>query len=417
MAGDGIRFYAGEYLLQPAGLELSMNWCSHACTYCFANAFSPDRQADLTQIMGLICNYQHRTTREARLIQAGIPILASNHVDVFAGSNAKAFEPIWDICNEMGVSIAYQTRGAHKPQQPIIDRVIRESKPCSWYVSIATTDDTIRQHVEPHAPSVESRLALVADLLSAGHHVSVGINPLTLHWEQDIEGTLDRIKGMGCSYVWMEVPHFESRLIQGLSEKQIDRLTSAFIKRCGANGSKEDLAYLHRAIAHAEEIGINVYSTQHEGPTSYFEPWHQLYPRVNPYLQQVVNWADAQLPAGDTEAAILITKDDAFAAMTAPLDIEVSEPLRRRYRHYLDICPTSDGKPAKQTPYSYWSVVWSDPIFARLLGLLRYGRFAYAATGIKSDGDHVLALDDAGDPLLCYRRTAFPSIATLITAY
>lgn len=37
MSGDGIRAYAGEFLTSPAGLELSMNWCGHACTYCFAN--------------------------------------------------------------------------------------------------------------------------------------------------------------------------------------------------------------------------------------------------------------------------------------------------------------------------------------------------------------------------------------------
>jgi hypothetical protein len=98
MSGDGICAYSGEFLISPAGLELSMNWCGHDCSYCFANLNKPNRRADLASIMGLLANFRSRQTREARLMQAGVPLLVSNHVDVFAGTNAEQFEPIWEVC-------------------------------------------------------------------------------------------------------------------------------------------------------------------------------------------------------------------------------------------------------------------------------------------------------------------------------
>jgi hypothetical protein len=66
--GDGIRLYAVEFLVSPAGLELSMSWCGHDCAYCFSNAMKPDRRADLQQITGLIANFRTRRTREALLL-------------------------------------------------------------------------------------------------------------------------------------------------------------------------------------------------------------------------------------------------------------------------------------------------------------------------------------------------------------
>jgi hypothetical protein len=172
---------------------------------CFANAFKPDRKADLSGIMGLLANYRTRSTREAKLLQAGVPMLVSNHVDPFAGTNAEQFEPIWELCMELQIPLTWQTRGAHKPQRPFLEKVIRENPPSVWYVSIPMLDDAVRKRVEPMAPSIESRFELVEQLVAAGHVVTVGVNPLTLDWVPDFEPLLNRIKDLGAWGAWIEV--------------------------------------------------------------------------------------------------------------------------------------------------------------------------------------------------------------------
>lgn len=54
MTRDAIRAFKGELLWAPEALELSMSWCSHACSYCYANARKPDRRVDLPAIMNLL---------------------------------------------------------------------------------------------------------------------------------------------------------------------------------------------------------------------------------------------------------------------------------------------------------------------------------------------------------------------------
>lgn len=229
MSGDGIRYCAGEFLISPAGLELSMNWCGHDCHYCFANATVPNRRADLSGIMGLLANYQQRETREARLLQAGVPMLVSNHVDVFAGTNAEQFEPIWEVCVDAGVNLTWQTRGAHKPQRRILERVIRETPKSVWYISISYLDDEVRKRVEPKAPSIGSRLDLIDELIAAGHVVTVGINPLSIEWMPDYEPLLDRLKASGVWGVWVQVPYFAHKFKGKLRRDQVESLTPEFI--------------------------------------------------------------------------------------------------------------------------------------------------------------------------------------------
>ena len=37
--------YWGELFVSPAPLEMTLNHCSHACAYCFANLNDPQRRA------------------------------------------------------------------------------------------------------------------------------------------------------------------------------------------------------------------------------------------------------------------------------------------------------------------------------------------------------------------------------------
>jgi hypothetical protein len=407
---DGIRAYAGEFLTSPAGLELSMNWCGHACTYCFANLFTPDRRADIRGIVGLLAEHHKRKSREARLMQARVPMLVSNHVDPLAGTNAVQFEPIWEMCVELGVPLTWQTRGAHKAQQGIQERIIRETPRAVWYVSIPMLDEAVRKRVEPQAPSIGSRLDLVDQLIERGHVVTVGLNPLTSEWLPRFEPMLDMLKAKGVWGVWIQVPYFSKSFKGNLDAKARTRLGDDFIKRCGEKGSKADRSHAQAAMAYAKGIGLEVFSTEYEEPTRFFEPWHEVYERPMPYWHQLVNAIDPELDDAGKDECLVVTRQFAQSVLSPLPDLDWSEPLRhKRAKHYRAIVePLPDGRLPKQDVEGFWRIMWNDDLFSKSIGPNSFRRFAFAS--VVEDEKIVPILDERGDKLVVYRREGWKYI-------
>ncbi len=409
--GDGIRPYAGEFLTHPAGLELSMNWCGHACPYCFSNAMKPNRRADLAQITGLIANFRTRRSREALLLQAGVPLLVSNHVDPFAGTNATQFEPIWELLVAQGIPITWQTRGAHKPQRAFLDRVIRETPPSVWYISIPMLDDAIRQRVEPRAPSIDSRLALIDDLIAAGHTVTVGINPLCAEWLPQFEPLIDRLAAAGVWGVWAEVLYLGKHFKGNISAPDLQRIGDEILADCGGKGRPVDRAHAIALRSYAASVGLQVFSTTLEDPSGYFDAYRKLYPRVMPYWHQVINAADASLEPGDDESVLAITMADALSVLEPLPELDWSEPLRhRRARLYRELTQPYPGGPLpRQDVAGFWRLLWNELDFAKGLGLLKYRRMAFAAV-VHDDGTATPIVDESGHQIVVYRREPFDNL-------
>ncbi|MEY4431131.1 MAG: hypothetical protein RLZZ533_1067 [Cyanobacteriota bacterium] len=402
--GDGIRLYAGEFLVSPAGLELSMNWCGHACTYCFANLFKPDRRADIRGIVGLLSEHHKRKSREARLMQARVPMLVSNHVDPLAGTNAVQFEPLWELCVELGVPLTWQTRGAHKAHLRIQERIIRETPRAVWYVSIPMLDDDVRRRVEPHAPSIGSRLELIDQLIERGHVVTVGVNPLTTDWMPKFEPLLDLLKAKGVWGVWIEVPYFSKSFKGNLGVDARQRLGDEFIKRCGEKGSRDDIAHAEAVMNYAKGIGLEVFSTSYEEPTLFFDPWHEVYERPMPYWHQLINELDPAMNDADEDECLVVTRKQAQATLAPLPELDWSEPLRhKRAKHYRAIVkPLPDGRLPKQDVEGFWRIMWNDDLFCKSLGPTSFSRFAHAC--IVENDKIIPLLDDNGDRLTVYRR-------------
>jgi DNA repair photolyase len=408
MSGDGIRPYVGEFLTSPAGLELSMNWCGHDCMYCFANLQKPNRRADIRSIMGLLSDFPRRKSREAKLLQAKVPLLVSNHVDPFAGTNARQFEPIWEVCVELGIPITWQTRGAHKPQRQILDRVIRETPRSVWYISIPMLDDDIRKRVEPHAPSIGSRLELVDQLVAAGHVVTIGINPLSVEWLPAFEPLIDKVKTAGAWGAWIQVPYFSKSFKGNLSAKARQALGSDFIVGCGERGSTEDLTHARAAMAYAKSVGLEVFSTEYEEPTRYFDPWHEVYERPMPYWHQLVNAIDSELDGADDDEYLVVTKGYAQSVLSPLPELDWAEPLRHsRAKHYRAIVgELPSGRLPKQDVNGFWDIIWNDDLFAKSIGPLSFRRFAHAS--VVENDCIVPLLDSTGNRLVVYSRKGWP---------
>ena len=143
--------YYGEFLISPAPLELSLNYCSHKCAYCFANLSMPDRTADIGGILRFLGEFNERKSLEAELVRQGYPVCFSNKVDPFAATNYKQSIPILEVMSTLGIPVAFQTRGGQG-----IDDALKIVQPSCWYISVCTADDKLRKRLEPGAPTIES---------------------------------------------------------------------------------------------------------------------------------------------------------------------------------------------------------------------------------------------------------------------
>lgn len=311
MAGDTLDVYWGELFVNPVPLELSLNYCSHKCLYCFANLNKPDRTADVAATMRLLSNYRTRKSLAAKFLQMGYPVLISNRVDPFANSNYKQALPIMRTMAEIGVPIEIQTRGGRG-----IDEALEFMQPSVWDISIPYLDDDLRSQIEPGAPTIDSRFELCETLRAKGHQPVVGLMPYFHEWQPDIEPMLKRLRDAGVENIWFEKLHFNHRQIARMKDWERERIGDKALA-AGKNrkpDSENSIAfYAARQIAIDE--GFNVYTENQHERSDFFAPWRECYEHTFPIQQDFINFChDIGLGPGD-----LISFDLYADFMTAQL--------------------------------------------------------------------------------------------------
>jgi hypothetical protein len=403
---DGIRALRGELLWAPEPLELSMNWCGFDCSYCYANARKPERTVDLPQIMGLLANFRNRDTREARLLQLGYPMIASNHVDVFSGTNAEQFEPIWEVCVSQGVPIVWQTRGAHKPQRRILDRIIEETPKSVWYISIAMWDDEIRKRIEPRATPTGYRLELVEQLVQAGHLVVVGINPVCVDWLPDYEPLINKIKELGAFGVWFGSLYFGRTFNESLTPDKVRRITPELIERSGCSGSDLDHAHIMAAMEYAGAAGLSTYYARSEWPSTMFNYWEDVYGKTMPMIQQLINqaylWHEEE-----KEDYIPIFKNEAVEVMSElPAGFNYGPFFHSDVKEMRKMMGLPAGSKLPSMNVSqFWDSLWNSEYFSAKMGPLSCKCFAFAS--VKKGEEITPIYDDSGHKVMVYRPKGF----------
>jgi DNA repair photolyase len=294
-------FY-GEFLQSPIALELDLNWCTHACAYCFANLNKPDRTANLTGITNLLRDFRSRETLEAQFLQQGYPILFSNKVDPFAASNHKQALVILRLLRDLGIPVALQTKGArNKDALATFDESLELiAIPSAWYISISTLDEEIAKRLEPGAPTIAARFAMIERLVKLGHKVTVGLNPIVPEWCPDVPAMLQRIADSGALGVWIESLHLSSGQTRNLSARDAQNLTQPLIKRASARlGTALDLNYCVQALDLARASTLHPYCANWPHPTRYFDHMAECYPRLMPTGSGFLNWCHENKRPGD----------------------------------------------------------------------------------------------------------------------
>lgn len=279
--------YYGEFLTSPFPLELSLNYCSHKCAYCFANLNRPDRKANIGSILRLIEEAPQRISQEARLLREGFPILISNKVDPFAASNHQQAVPLIEILLSRGLPLAFQTKGG----RGVDDVLSLLPGPVHFYVSISFLDDDLRRKIEPGAPPVRERLDLIERLKSRGHVVTVGVNPLVPEWLPDPAPLFAELLARGVSGVWMESLHLNNNQTRQMNPREkaalADVIPKAYKKRLPDDWAEHFVSGMETAMA----MGLAAYCINCPFPSTYWDEILPLYPRRFPIFQEVVNWA------------------------------------------------------------------------------------------------------------------------------
>jgi DNA repair photolyase len=296
-SGETFTNFYGEMLIQPIPLELSLNYCSHGCPYCFANLNSqvrkrqkgsPLRFANEKAIYNLIRDRHKRKSLEAYWLREGYPVLISNRVDPFANSNYKLAVPIMRKLTEEGIPIAIQTRGGKG-----IDEVLDFLPRSCWYISIDHSDDATRQHYAPANPSIESRYELIAKLRERGHLVYVGMNPLSVEWMPQPERILERCKDLGVSGVWIEVMHLNRE--QAKVARDIGQMPATMIDRYRKQKWDDEVVnHWLGARRLAREMGLATAAIGQSTDSNYWDGYKAVYPKLLPTMQDFVNHCHEQ---------------------------------------------------------------------------------------------------------------------------
>lgn len=388
--GDTISVYHGEFLTTPIPLELSFNYCSHKCGYCFANLNRPDRRADVKATLNLLRDFQTRDTLQARLLQSGYPVLISNRVDPFAASNHRVALPVMELMTALGIPIALQTRGGTG-----IDEALDFLKPSCWYVSISQLDDAIRKRVEPGAPSIESRFDLIAKLKARGHRVVLGLNALVPEWLHDPLPLLERARTAGAEGAWIELLHFNRDQVARLSPRERDAIGETVIRRAVRRSNRDDWPFFEYTRRMAVEAGLEVFSIGQPNRSDFFRPYTETYPALFPTMQEATNKChDDGFGPSD-----LIDADEFIAYFAAVLP-----QGKQAVSHYLGATAANvirDPKtPALATYADLLAVIFADPRVKSCP--VRGPAFAYAADWSEAERGWISLVDERRRPYLVF---------------
>lgn len=291
-----IQAYSGEFTISPIPLEMSMNYCSHKCAYCFANLNQPGRKLDVKESINKIKNCRKSKSLSSYLLANGYPVLLSNRVDPFAKTNWRQSLSFIEMFNQNGNKLAFQTKGG----EGVDDALSMLDYNACWYISISFWNDEKRKKIEPGAPSINERFELIEKLISRGHHVSVGINPLVEEWLPygDFEKLYKHLLSLGVHDFWVETLHLNRKQVANMSQKEINSVGVGIIdEACKRN---RNASYFMMCI---EELyntdGVNVFSMNQPLKSNYFDAYHKLYDgKTLKTTQDFINYCFDKYPDG-----------------------------------------------------------------------------------------------------------------------
>jgi DNA repair photolyase len=349
-----IDLFTGEFGVSPVPLQLSLNWCSHACSYCFANLNKPGRAADVKALQSQLKNFHGQNNLVAQMLREGYPVLISNLVDPFATSNYQISVPVIEQLTDLGVPVCIQTRGGRG-----VDDVLSFLPPSVWYISIPTLDDNVRKRIEVAAPSIPSRLELISKLLAKGHKVVVGANPMD--WIDDQDAYVATLMGLGVTHFWLGLLHFSHEQVRNMPPRAKDAIGEDMLKSITGKRSHPE----HQVDAMGSMIDILTkrratwFSTECLHTTDFFDLYSEGYPNHFPTVSQFLS--EARRRDSNEEFTLTLADWIAYAAPKCPAGIHhMPGYLFNRDRNVYEKNPEL---PKRMNFEELLSIMWNNPKF------------------------------------------------------
>lgn len=280
--------YVGDFLINPVPLQLSFNFCSHKCSYCFANLNNPSRTFDVKEFQSQLKGIFTNNSLQSVLLRHKYPVVISNLVDPFATSNYGVAVPVIEMLTQMQIPVALQTRGGKG-----IDEVLTFLPKSVWYVSIPMLNDAIRKKVEPGAPDIQSRLDLIDKLKAKGHEVLVGINPTIEDFlpANDSRQLIDILKSKGVHGIWVAAMHFNTKQLKVMPAKDRERIGEVIIKKGLTNSralQKDCFDFIDSIKDYALSKGIWVEGMFDGERNEFFNPFFSTYEKIFPTIHNFI---------------------------------------------------------------------------------------------------------------------------------
>ena len=291
-----IRVYYGEFMFQFYPLELSGNFCSHACAYCYANLNKPDRTADPQATLNLIKTADEKKHKNlaAYLISERYPILASNHIDPFSNSNWQLYQTYFDLMRQMNIPFGIQTRGAGKQQgaKKLLHDIITDGTPKAFFISITSDKPHILKTLESGAPSYTERIDLIETLKAYNHPVIAAFAPFIPSWWNNPNQTIDTLHKLNIKDIFISPVHFSTKQIANMTNKartHFEPIIST-AKTNDETRKAEELKAVETLANYAKSLGMRVNTNHKHFYENIWDVFYPCYPKRFPTLFDFIDW-------------------------------------------------------------------------------------------------------------------------------
>lgn len=283
-----ITDFVGEFMFHPAPLELSGNTCSHNCCYCFASIRGGAKYLNLKSVIRQI-NRTCIKTYQDQLIKEGYPICISNKTDPFSKSNYVHSIELARQLSRLQNPLFIQTKCGEGIENFI--KAFNNRKDIIWYITITTLDESIRQRIEPNAPTTENRFNTAKWLKEKGYHVIIALNPLLEKWMpvDDIYKVIEKCKSIGIYDICTEALHLNQKEVLTFKESRKNAFHNDEIEYAVQRKTFQD--YVKKTLPILSKEGMNTVKLGMPFKTNFYDGIKKVFPKIFPNQYEIINYS------------------------------------------------------------------------------------------------------------------------------
>ena len=388
-----ISLFTGAFLSSPRPLELSFNYCSHSCAFCFANLNEPSRTVDIKKIMGQLQRYLDSPTLVSHLLREKYPIFVSNRVDPFAKSNYKQAVPVLRTLTELELPYAIASRGGDG-----IDEVLAFAPRLIWYLSINQDNEDRRKAIEPGGTTIAGRVKLCERLAKRGDVIHFAVNPYVPEWWDDFPAFAQAMRDAGATGTYIQRLHLNSRQVHNMTNKEKTAMGPAAMKQAG-NFKNYDFQLIRDAVSVLRSAGFSQVTAPDLSEYSELNRDDMaVYGKAFPTNTDLVDWAASSLPS-ERPVFSFAQYRDFFASRLPRGRFHLHDYLGATARQFFLTHTFSSGSFS-----DLLQIIWDNPEMGRSPSNLPCFAFAGEDTPEK-----VVYYDSENHPLLVYSSAGFPA--------